>query len=141
MKSLMLFVLSIGIAISGCSHTGKIDDKINYEGHPIIGEWSFDIDGCAEIYEFLPDGTRNCTSNLEIVKAAYTISSNPLDSGFYKITDKVIKDNGKTDCSGSAKDMTGDAVVLFIAFSPDKDQIVFCMDESFNRCFGPFKKK
>lgn len=141
MKSLILFILSIGIVLAGCSHTEKIDDKINYEGHPIIGVWSFDLNGCAETYEFLPDGTRNVTSNLEIVQAAYTISSNPSDSGFYKIVDKVIKDNGKTDCSGSDKDMTGDIVELNIAFSPNKDQIVFCMDESFDKCFGPFHKK
>jgi len=112
----------------------------NYEGHPIIGTWNFDMNGCTETYEFLPDGTRNCTSAEEIVQAAFIIASQPLDSGFYKMTDRVIKDNGKRDCSGSTKDMTGDVVDLYVKFNPRMDQIVFCFDQSFDKCFGPFRK-
>jgi hypothetical protein len=136
-----LLVLAITLALSGRTHSGKTDTATNYEGHPIIGTWSFDIDGCTETYEFLTDGTRNSTSDKEVVQAAYTISAKPLDSGFYKIKDRVVKDNGQRDCSGSTKDMTGDVVDLYVVFNPKMDQIIFCMDESLNRCFGPFLKK
>lgn len=135
----ILFFLIISIVLTGFAHSIKKGDKKSYEGHPIIGIWSFEYNGCIETYEFLPDGTRKVTSNLEILEAAYTISNSPLNSGFYKIEDTVIKDNGKADCSGSAEDMTGDVVELYISFSPNGDEFLFCVEENFRRCLGPFK--
>ena len=141
MKSIKLIsVLTIALILFGCASLDKHGTTINYEGHPIIGTWSFDMNDCTETYEFLPDGTRNCTSAEEVVQAVYRISAKPLESGFYRITDKVIKDNGKRDCSGSTKDMTGDVVDLYIKFNQQMNQILFCSDESLDKCFGPFRK-
>gem|GEM_PF-1041608 len=125
----------------GCSHAIKTDKDKTYAGHPIIGVWNFEINGCFETYEFLPDGTRNVTSNQELVKAAYTVSDKMSERGFYKLTDEVLENNGKADCLGSTNDMTGDIVELYIAFNPRMDQFIFCAQESFDKCFGPFQKR
>ena len=142
MKSItLLSFLVAAITLFGCARTTKTEPEKSYQGHPIIGTWSFEMNNCTETYEFLTDGTRNSTSAEEVVQAAYVISANPSDKGFYKITDKITRDNGKRDCSGSTEDMTGDVVELYVLFNQKMDQIVFCLDESLERCVGPFRKK
>ncbi len=142
MKSMKLFsLLVIGLFLSAWVQAAEVDTAKNYEGHSIIGTWSFDMNGCMETYEFLTDGTRNSTSAEEVIQATYTISAKPLDSGFYKLNDKVIKHNGKRNCPGSTKDRSGEVWDLYVRFNAKMDQIVFCLDESLNRCFGPFRKK
>jgi hypothetical protein len=137
----LLCMLMSSILLISCSHAIKAEAKRNYNGHPIIGIWDFNINGCIETYEFLPNGVRNSASNQEVVKATYIITETRSERGFYKLTDEVLEDNGKADCSGSTKDMTGDIVDLYISFGPRKDQLIFCLDESFDKCFGPFKKR
>lgn len=129
------------IFLISCSHAIKTETQINYKGHPIIGIWDYEKNGCIETYEFLPNGVRNVTSNQEEVKASYTITETKSEQGFYKLTDKVLEDNGKADCSGSKSDMTGDIVELYLSFSPSEDQLIFCIEESFDKCFGPFNKR
>jgi hypothetical protein len=137
----VISLLTIALVLSGCTSFDKDGVKRPYDvEHPIIGSWSFDMNGCIETYEFLPNGIRNSTSAEELVQATYVIAAKPSGYGFYKITDTVVKDNGKRDCSGSTRDMTGDVVDLYVKFNPQMDQIVFCLDESPNRCFGPFRK-
>lgn len=137
MKKLLLIFLAA--SISGCANN-KIPKK-NYENHPIIGVWELNLGNCIERYEYLPDGTRNVVSNQEIVKASYTVSEQLMESGFYKLVDQVIADNAKEDCSGSATDMTGDIVNSYIAFSANGNETVYCLEESLDNCFGPFKRK
>ena len=133
--------LMISMLLLSCSHAIKTEIQRNYNGHPVIGIWDYGKNGCTETYEFLPNGIRNVTSNQEVVKASYTITETRSERGFYKLTDKVLEDNGKADCSGSTSDMTGDIVELYVAFNPRKDQLIFCFEESFDKCFGPFKKR
>lgn len=128
------------VLAAGCMHTVNTTRQMAYEGHPIIGVWRIDVDGCTETYDFLPDGTRHVTSGMEIAESVYTISDIPLESGFYKIQDKIIKDNGKPDCLGKASDMTGHSIELFVQFSSTMDEVVFCFEESIDTCFGPFQK-
>lgn len=123
-----------------CTHAVDTTSQVTYEGHPIIGIWRIDVDGCTETYEFLPDGTRHVTSGMEIAKSVYTISDIPLENGFYKIQDKIISDNGKPDCLGQAKDMTGHSIELFVKFNSTTDEVIFCFEESIDTCFGPFQK-
>lgn len=137
----LLSLLVIGLAISACVPEAATDTAKDYKGHSIIGTWSFDMNGCTETYEFLTDGTRNSTSAEEVLQATYTISAKPLDSGFYKFNDKITKDNGKRNCSGSTKDNTGEIVDMYVRFNAKMDQLVFCLDESLNKCFGPVRKK
>lgn len=135
MRILIIVLLA---ALAGCGNQAKVHDSPDYSGHPIIGSWSFDNNGCTETFIFSPDGVRHVTSNKEIVEASYRISTSPSDKGLYKLEDKVLKDNGKQDCSGSTSDMTGDMVTIFVSFSTRKDKIMFCLNENGSNCFGPF---
>ncbi len=125
----------------GCSNKNFVDQELQYEGHPVVGLWSLQINGCTESYNFLPNGIREVSSNLEVVEASYTISKSPQESGFYKLVDTVISDNGKKDCTGSTADMTGDVAELYIAFRAEGNLMLVCYEESFERCFGPMKKQ
>ena len=126
--------------ISNIIQASESSSEINYSGHPIIGSWSFTYNNCVETYQYHENGIRKVTSNQEIVEASFTISNNPLASGFYKINDKVLSDNGKPDCEGSTKDMSGDIVNLYAMFNSAQDKVIFCFEQNKNRCFGPFTK-
>lgn len=139
MKTL-ISVLAFTIFFFGCSHNPSIQHEKNYAGHFIVGSWHFDNGGCIETYEFLPDGTRKYTSGQKVAKSKFTISETPSEKSFYKMTNEVFKDNGKTDCSGANNDMTGDSVVSYIFNNPNNDQIVFCPEENSVGCLGPFRK-
>lgn len=140
MRTIICSLMAV-LLFTGCSQAIKEEAEGIYAGHPIIGVWDYDIDGCIESYEFLPDGTRNVKSNEEIVKASYTISEEKSERGFYKLRDEVLQDNGKPDCLGSDSDGTGDVVELYISFNAAEDQFVFCMEENHDGCFGPFRKR
>ena len=87
--------------------------------HPIIGRWVISLpDGsCSETYTFRPDGTTLVTSGEEVAESVFEISAKPSASGFYKWTDKLVKDNGKKDCSGQITDV-GRKTTNYIRFDP-----------------------
>src|SRR5881394_2574913 len=87
--------------------------------HPILGRWVITLpDGsCSETYTFRPDGTTLVTSAEEIAETVFEISAKPSASGFYKLTDKLVKDNGKKDCSGAVTEV-GKTVTNFVQFHP-----------------------
>src|SRR4051812_47260357 len=70
--------------------------------HPILGIWQLTLpDGsCSEIYRFRGDGTSLVTSAAEVSVSEFNIPAQPSVKGFYRLDDKVVKDNGKKDCSG-----------------------------------------
>ncbi|HAK92433.1 MAG TPA: hypothetical protein DCP94_12665, partial [Massilia timonae] len=71
--------------------------------HPILGIWRLAVPAthCLETYRFRADGTTLVTSAAEISESVYTIPNEPDPDGFYRLTDRVTKDNGKPDCSGN----------------------------------------
>src|SRR5262245_37165694 len=71
--------------------------------HPLIGSWKMEIPKpkCTETYRIRKDGTALITSADEIAETTFTISDKPSAKGFYKWVDRVVKDNGKKDCSGA----------------------------------------
>lgn len=111
------------------------------KGHPIIGRWIITLpDGsCSETYTFRPDGTTLVTSGEEIAETVFEISPKPTASGFYKLTDKLVKDNGKKDCSGAITEI-GQTVTNYVQFHQSGDLFIMCADESLNTCIGPFKR-
>ena len=90
-----LFLITL---LAGCAN-----QHIDYSSHPLVGRWSWDVDGCIETYNFQKDGVRKGNSFREIVEAEYRVSIKPLDSGFYRLYDKVTYENGAEDCAGSTK--------------------------------------
>jgi hypothetical protein len=108
-------------------------------GHPIIGTWSLDVPGteCEETYFMRQDGTTLVTSGDEVGQSVYEIDDEPSASGFYKSTDRIVKDNGGKDCAGNVSKV-GSQVTLYIRFHPSGQMMIMCQEESLKACIGPF---
>lgn len=109
--------------------------------HPILGIWRLTLPEmkCSETYRFRADGTSLVTSAAEISESVYTIPNEPGGEGFYRMEDRVTRDNGKPDCSGNV--MKPDSrVVRFIRFHPSGELFVMCADASLEACIGPFER-
>jgi hypothetical protein len=109
--------------------------------HPIIGTWVITLpDGsCAETYMFRPDGTSLVTSADEVAESEFEITPQPNGAGFYKLVDKVTKDNGKPDCAGNVTPPQ-DAAIRYLRFNPAGDLFVMCEEERMDTCIGPFRR-
>jgi len=106
--------------------------------HPILGTWIFAVPdtGCEETYYMRQDGTTLVTSGQEVAESVYQIDDEPTAKGFYKSTDRIVKDNGKPDCAGQVTKV-GSEVTNFIHFHPSGNMMIICKDESLEACFGP----
>lgn len=109
--------------------------------HPILGIWRLTLpDGsCTEIYRFRGDGTSLVTSAAEISESEFSIPAEPSAKGFYRLDDKVVKDNGKLDCTGTVTKV-GSKVTHFVQFHPSGLLFVMCAAESLDACIGPFRR-
>lgn len=109
--------------------------------HPILGIWKLTLpDGsCSEIYRFRGDGTTMVTSAEEISESEFNIPAEPSEKGFYKLEDRIVKDNGKKDCSGEIMKI-GAKVTHFVHFHPSGALFLMCAEESLDACIGPFRR-
>jgi hypothetical protein len=107
-------------------------------GHPILGAWTFTVPdgGCEETYEFRPDGTLLASSGEARSERTYRITDAPDAQGFYRLVDKVVRENGKLDCFGEPTE-PGSSATIFILFDPGGDRFVACESESPDACLGP----
>jgi hypothetical protein len=106
--------------------------------HPILGTWIFAVPDtdCEETYYVRQDGTTLVTSGQEVAESVYEIADEPSAKGFYRNTDRIVKDNGKPDCAGTITKV-GTEVTNYIRFHPSFDMMVVCKEESLEACFGP----
>lgn len=109
--------------------------------HPILGIWKLTLPdgGCSEVYRFRGDGTTLVTSAKEISESEFSVPAEPSVKGFYKLDDKVVKDNGKKDCAGSVTKI-GSKVTHFVHFHPSGTFFLMCAAESLDACIGPFRR-
>lgn len=109
--------------------------------HPILGIWKLTLpDGsCSEIYRFRGDGTTLVTSAEEVSESEYDIPAEPSAKGFYKLQDRIVKDNGKKDCSGEIM-KPGAKATHFVHFHPSGALFLMCAEESLDACIGPFRR-
>ena len=108
--------------------------------HPILGIWKLSLTGgCSEVYRFRSDGTSLVTSAQEVSESEFSIPAKPSDKGFYKMEDKIVKGNGKQDCSGAVLKV-GNRVTNFIHFHPSGVLFLMCATESLDTCIGPFER-
>lgn len=109
--------------------------------HPILGIWRLTLpDGsCSEIYRFRGDGTTLVTSAAEVTESEFTIPPKPSAKGFYKLDNKLVKDNGKADCGGNIA-RPGNRVTQFIQFDASGSVFIMCADETLDACIGPFRR-
>jgi hypothetical protein len=109
--------------------------------HPILGIWKLSIPqiGCSETYHFRGDGTSLVTSADEVSESEFRIPSKPSAKGFYKLEDKIVKDNGKKDCAGEITKV-GTRATNFVRFHPSGALFLMCADETMQACIGPFER-
>jgi hypothetical protein len=109
--------------------------------HPLLGIWVLPIPqlGCSETYHFRGDGTTLVKSAQEISESEFTVSERPSAQGFYKMEDKVVKDNGKQDCAGAVTKV-GARATNFLRFHPAGTTFVMCRDDRGQACIGPFQR-
>ena len=107
--------------------------------HPLLGTWKITLpDGsCSETYVFRRDGTTLVTSAEEVAESEFEVSDGPSEKGFYKWVDKIVRDNGKKDCSGEVMTI-GHVATNYIILHPSKDQFLMCEAEDLKTCIGPF---
>lgn len=109
--------------------------------HPILGIWKLSLPdlGCSETYRFRADGTTLVTSAEEVSESEYRIPAKPSAKGFYRLEDRIVKDNGKKDCAGAIM-KPGTTATNFIRFHPSGALFLMCADETMNTCIGPFER-
>ena len=109
--------------------------------HPLLGIWILAIPqlGCSETYHFRGDGTTLVTSADEVSESEFTVAEKPSAKGFYKLDDKIVKDNGKQDCSGEIM-KPGTRATNYLRFHPSGARFVMCRDETMEACIGPFER-
>jgi hypothetical protein len=110
--------------------------------HPLIGTWRIELPDqkCFEEYELHVDGTKSSRSSEERNESEFQISTVPSSRGFYKWTDKIVKVNGKPDCSGSKTDL-GHVAVNYVRVHPSGDRFLLCEAEEMKSCFAEFNRK
>ena len=109
--------------------------------HPILGIWRLALPElrCVETYRFRGDGTTLVTSKEEISESEYRIPDAPSAKGFYKLEDRIVKDNGKKDCSGEIIKV-GTQATNFLRVHPSGALFLMCSDETMEACIGPFER-
>jgi hypothetical protein len=137
MRNILCLLLSL-IAVSAAQAVPPVPLE---PGHPVVGTWKFTLPSgtCSEMYYIHQDGTTLVTSGEEVVETIYEISSIPSARGFYKWVDKIVKDNGKKDCSGQTMQL-GHEATNFIRVHPSGEMLVVCQKESLEACFGPLTR-
>ena len=110
-------------------------------GHPILGIWELRVPDstCTETYRFRGDGTSLVTSRLEVSESEYHVPAQPDAKGFYVLDDRVVKNNGKQDCTGETVKV-GAAVRNYLRFHPSGNMFLMCFQESMGSCIGPFRR-
>jgi hypothetical protein len=106
--------------------------------HPIVGVWRLELpeEACTETYRIRADGTALVTSAEEVAETAFEIADRPDAQGFYRSVNRIVKDNGKADCSGNVTP-PGQTISTFILFHPSGDQFLMCQRADMRSCIGP----
>ncbi|MCJ7800237.1 MAG: hypothetical protein MUP33_10870 [Polaromonas sp.] len=112
--------------------------------HPLAGRWTWTLPdkSCTETltYSAGTQGTRQGSSGEEITQSRYDVAAIPSLLGFYRLTETVTQSNTTPDCSGDLHAAASEPVTRFVQFSPRKDQLIVCKEESLQACFGPLKR-
>ncbi|AXA90079.1 hypothetical protein [Massilia sp. YMA4] len=130
MKSSIPFLLAL--AAAGAQAAPLAAD------HPIIGIWRLEVPetACTETYRIRTDGTALVTSAAEVAETTFEIAARPDANGFYRTVNRIVKDNGKPDCTGQVT-KPGHTINTFILFHPSGNQFLMCQAPDRRACVGP----
>lgn len=108
--------------------------------HPLLGSWKIQVPGgqCVETYLFKPDGTSLVTSAGEVSQGEFEVSDQPGAAGFYRLRDRIVRNNAQPDCMGSLTP-PGSEVQRFLRFDPAGRRFLMCDAENLEACIGPFE--
>lgn len=142
MKHLPLSALLIAMAMSTSAAAQDFAKTPLPATHPLVGLWRIDLPNlkCFEEYELRADGTKSSMSGEERNEAEFMISLTPSAKGFYKWTDKIVKNNGKPDCSGELTEV-GHTAVSYVRVHPSGQRFLLCESEDMSSCFAEFYRK
>jgi len=106
MQRLTVLLMPLVLALLPC--TGNADQippgasqAPLYASPPIVGIWVLKLpNACTETYNYRSDGVLSVSSGEELAESSYTLDPTPGPKGFYRLVDKVLRTNGKPDCSG-----------------------------------------
>lgn len=120
-------------------HASKNLVTINNDAHPVIGVWrlNFADTSSYEEYDFRADGRLYTSANQQQIESSYIIEREPSASGFYKLEEHIINENGGKDCFDMLQNEDTD-YVYYLKFSPSEDQLLICLEESDDQCVGYF---
>lgn len=123
---------------TGCAAAAPAQPPRN---SPILGIWKLSLPemGCFEVYRFRGDGTSLVTSAEEVSESEFKIPARPSAKGFYKLEDKIVKDNGKKDCAGEVMKV-GTRATNYVRFHPSGVLFLMCANETMDACIGPFER-
>ena len=135
MITLLLRLTAAAAALAAsCAMAGPMRND-----HPIVGTWRFVLpDGsCHEIYRIRSDGSALITSAKEVAESEFNIDDQPDPEGYYQSDDKIVKDNGKEDCTGEVTKV-GHIIKSYILFHPSGNMFLMCQRRDTDSCIGPF---
>lgn len=110
--------------------------------HPILGIWELNLPeiSCSETYRFRADGTTLVMSAKEVSESEFRIPAQPSEKGFYKLDDKITKQNGGIDCAGRVIKV-GTTSTNYVRFNATATVFILCAAESLeDACIGPFRR-
>ena len=141
-RSLTSVVLLALLAASATLQAQEVRPTPLAPGHPVVGAWRLDVPGtkCHEIYDIHADGSMDVTSGSQAASSIFEMSATPSPKGFYKWVDKIVKDNGKPDCTGAVMEV-GHVATNYLLFAPSRRQFLMCAAEDMGHCVGPFRKE
>jgi hypothetical protein len=141
MRALAGLLMSLVACAGASAPPARAAPPAPLANHPILGIWRLALPElhCVETYRFRGDGTTLVTSKEEISESEYRIPDQPSVKGFYKLEDRVVKDNGKKDCAGEIMKV-GTQVTNFVRFHPSGALFLMCSDETMEACIGPFER-
>jgi hypothetical protein len=136
---LVPFTLSLLVTLA--AQAQKVEAVPLPKDHPLLGTWRIDLpNNCSEECTLRADGSKSSSSGEERNEAVFEISADPLPSGFYRWTDKLVKSNGRPDCGGSVSKV-GHVAVTFVRLHPSGKKFLLCEAESMTSCFAEFYRK
>lgn len=123
-------------------HVFAVPTDKTHSTNPLIGSWTWtrEVNNCTEVYTFNANGTPHVSSGEEVSDSTYQLSSTPSEKGFYKLTDKVVRDYGGKDCAEDESDSTGSESSNFVIFHQSGDMYLLCQSEALDICIGPLKR-
>lgn len=142
MRITLLAAFALSIVVSSSASSQEFTRTSLPESHPLVGTWRIELPElkCFEEYDLRSNGTKLSMSGEERNESEFSISLVPSSTGFYEWTDKITKNNGKPDCSGSNTKL-GHVAVNYVQVHPSRQRFLLCEAEDIKSCYAEFLRK